>query len=176
MKKMQLGLVSGAMALSLLLGACSSTQSPADVENVSGMSPDQAQTAGLGGRYQFYGQNDGMASKLGLKINTIYFAFDSSQVPANYNHLLQVNAQYLKNHPNARIRLEGNTDPRGSREYNVGLGMRRAKQVAQRFYALGVSRDQVVTVSYGEERPALLGDSEQAYRVDRRVDIVYEVK
>jgi peptidoglycan-associated lipoprotein len=76
-------------------------------------------------------------------------------------------------YPTARLRLEGNTDERGSREYNIGLGERRAQTVRRALMAQGVDDGQVTTVSYGEERPAVPGDDEAAYAQNRRVEFVY---
>jgi peptidoglycan-associated lipoprotein len=75
--------------------------------------------------------------------------------------------------PRRRIRLEGHTDERGSREYNIGLGERRALSVRRYLLLQGVSSDQLTTVSYGEERPAVLGSNEQAWAQNRRVELVY---
>ncbi|MBB70958.1 MAG: peptidoglycan-associated lipoprotein [Legionellales bacterium] len=178
MKTIKLFAATVITASALGLAACSSTSDkPADLEVVNASQAaggSNVQTAGLGADGQF-NSNDPMAAKLGLSRNTIYFGFDSSNVANEYRDVVQANAQYLRAHPNARVRLEGNTDPRGSREYNVGLGNRRSQQVADSLLALGIPAEQLVTVSYGQERPALLGNTEEAYRADRRVDIVYEV-
>ncbi len=72
-----------------------------------------------------------------------------------------------------RVRLEGNTDERGSREYNIGLGERRAQAVRRALMLQGVADAQITTVSYGEERPAVTGHTEEAWSRNRRVDIVY---
>ena len=86
---------------------------------------------------------------------------------------MSANAAYLVKYPTARLRLEGNTDERGSREYNIGLGERRAQTVRRALMAQGVADGQVTTVSYGEERPAVPGDDEAAYAQNRRVEFVY---
>jgi len=78
------------------------------------------------------------------------------------------------NHANGRIRLEGYTDQRGSREYNVALGWRRAKSVEKRMQRLGVQPEQLVVMSYGKERPVASGSSENAWQKNRRVHLVYE--
>lgn len=107
-------------------------------------------------------------------LQTIYFPYDNSVVNPKYTTLIEEDVSYLKNHPNARIRLEGNTDQRGSREYNIGLGWRRANHVAERFQLLGVNKDQVITVSYGKEKPVSLGHTPKDYALNRRVDIIFE--
>lgn len=105
-----------------------------------------------------------------------YFDFAITDVHKEYIASIKAQAQYLRSHHRARIRLEGNTDVRGSREYNVGLGERRALAIAQLLQVYGALKSQMVVVSYGEERPVALGHSEDAYRLNRRVDLVYEVK
>ncbi|MBY0543920.1 MAG: OmpA family protein [Gammaproteobacteria bacterium] len=170
---MKLANISKVMALSamaLLLAACSSNKNQAPEGAYAG-----AQTAGLGNNEPFVSA-DYMAKTLGVNKNTVYFDYDKTFVKSDYGYLIQANANYLKSHPSAKVRLEGNTDPTGSREYNIGLGQRRADQVAQQLELQGVSSQQLITVSYGQERPAILGDSQQAYQADRRVDIVYMSK
>ena len=83
-------------------------------------------------------------------------------------------AGYLVSHPNAKIRLEGNADDRGSREYNVALGWRRAQAIAHILKQQGVSVGQMELVSYGKEHPAVVGETEEARSLNRRVELVYE--
>lgn len=111
-----------------------------------------------------------------LSKREIYFKFDSSDIESKYKDILDAHAKYLTNHPNAHVRLEGNTDPRGTREYNLALGERRAKSVAQYLELQGVSSDQITTISFGEERLAVQGNNPQAWAKDRRVHIVYSNK
>lgn len=108
-----------------------------------------------------------------LQNRLVYFDFDSSQILPEYQELLDQHARYLVDHPNAKIRLEGHTDEQGSREYNIGLGERRAQAVKQALMLKGVSASQIITVSYGEERPAVLGSDEEAQALNRRVELVY---
>ena len=108
-----------------------------------------------------------------LSKKVVYFDFDSSNVHDSDRAIIQAHADYLAQHPNIKVTLEGNTDERGSREYNIGLGERRAKAVAEMMKLMGVSADQISTVSYGEERPAALGHDEAAWHLNRRVEIVY---
>jgi peptidoglycan-associated lipoprotein len=103
----------------------------------------------------------------------VYFEFDRSEVLPEYRELLDRHGQYLVDNPGARVRLEGHTDERGSREYNIGLGERRAQSVRQLLLLQGVSADQLSTVSYGEERPAVLGSDDEAWALNRRVELVY---
>jgi peptidoglycan-associated lipoprotein len=108
-----------------------------------------------------------------LQNRTIYFDFDSSEIKPEYNAVIAAHARYLVANTSVRVRLEGNTDERGSREYNIGLGERRAQAVRQALMLQGVPDAQITTVSYGEERPAVTGHTEAAWAKDRRVDIVY---
>ncbi|HEX5419262.1 MAG TPA: peptidoglycan-associated lipoprotein Pal [Gammaproteobacteria bacterium] len=104
----------------------------------------------------------------------VYFDFDTSEIRPEFNAVLTAHAKFLASHPNTRVRLEGHTDERGSREYNIGLGERRAQAVRQVLLLQGAAADQLSTVSYGEERPAATGHDEAAYRMNRRVEIVYQ--
>ena len=108
-----------------------------------------------------------------LQNRAIYFDFDSSDVKAEYEGLIAAHAHYLAANTSTRVRLEGNTDERGSREYNIGLGERRAQAVRRALMLQGVADSQIATVSYGEERPAVTGHTEEAWSHNRRVDIVY---
>lgn len=108
-----------------------------------------------------------------LAIRTIYFDFDKSDIRQEFLDVLTAHAEYLVAHPEARVRLEGHTDERGSREYNIALGDRRAQAVRRILLFQGVANDQVEIVSYGEERPAAYGQTEEAYAQNRRVEIIY---
>jgi peptidoglycan-associated lipoprotein len=105
--------------------------------------------------------------------NVVYFDYDSSEIASQYLSVVAAHAAYLVKYPAARVRLEGNTDERGSREYNIGLGERRAQVVRKALLAQGVADAQITTVSYGEERPAVPGHDEAAYAQNRRVEFVY---
>lgn len=108
-----------------------------------------------------------------LAQRVVYFDFDKSDVKPEFMAVIQAHAQYLADNPNARVTLEGHTDERGSREYNIALGNRRAQAVRRMLMFHGVADRQVATVSYGEEKPAASGQSEQAWARNRRVEIVY---
>lgn len=105
--------------------------------------------------------------------NVVYFDYDRAEVLPDGMPILQRYADFLVKNPDARVRLEGHTDERGTREYNVGLGERRSQSVAQILRARGVSGDQLEIISYGKERPAQLGSNEAAWAKNRRVEIVY---
>jgi len=103
----------------------------------------------------------------------LYFDFDQSDIRAEFSDMLAAHGRYLANNPEARVRLEGHGDERGSREYNIGLGERRAQAVRRVLLLQGAATDQLTTVSYGEERPAVTGSDEEAWGMNRRVELVY---
>jgi peptidoglycan-associated lipoprotein len=103
----------------------------------------------------------------------IYFDFDKSDIRPEFAGIITANAQYLTAHPNTKLKLEGNTDERGTREYNIGLGERRAQAVRRAMMLQGVPENQLTTVSFGAERPAAEGDDEAAWAKNRRVELVY---
>ena len=108
-----------------------------------------------------------------LARKTVYFDFDKSEIKPEYAGLIAAHARNLSAHANLRMRLEGNTDERGTREYNIGLGERRAQAVKRALMLQGVAESQLTTVSYGAERPAVQGDDEAAWAQNRRVELVY---
>ena len=142
----------------------------------------QAQTYGLGQSASMGSSQaaNGMARNVNRMVapsdQTYYFAFDSNAVDPQYYAYVRLQADYLVAHPGARVRLQGNTDNRGSREYNIGLGWRRDQSVEQIMRQEGVPSSQIVMVSYGKEKPAVWGDSEAAWALNRRVNLVYEEK
>jgi len=104
---------------------------------------------------------------------SIYFAFDDFSVDAKYQPLIQAHGKYIGAHDVAQIRVEGNTDERGSREYNLSLGDKRAQIVAKQLVLMGAKESQIEAVSYGEERPKAEGHDEAAWAENRRADIRY---
>ncbi len=103
----------------------------------------------------------------------VYFDFDSSEIRGEGTDIVAAHAKYLAGNTGMKVRLEGHTDERGSREYNIGLGERRAQAVRRALLLQGAAESQVSTVSYGEERPAAAGSDEAAWAKNRRVEIVY---
>ena len=108
-----------------------------------------------------------------LSKRVVYFDFDKSDIRADSQTVVAAHAVFLAKNPSQKVRLEGHADERGSREYNIGLGERRAQAVRRALLLQGVAEVQLSTVSYGEERPAVAGSDEQAYALNRRVEIVY---
>lgn len=107
------------------------------------------------------------------RYNTVYFGFDKYNVEGEYEQILDAHAQYLNATPASKVVVEGNTDERGTPEYNIALGQRRADAVKNFLSAKGVQAGQVSTVSYGEEKPADPGHNEAAYSKNRRAALVY---
>lgn len=103
----------------------------------------------------------------------VYFDFDSADLSDEAQRIIRAHADYLVNNPGVRVRLEGHTDERGTREYNIALGERRAKSVERAMLLRGVSRSQLQVISYGEENPVDLGSNESAWAKNRRVVISY---
>jgi len=134
-----------------------------------------ASTSGraLGGDAAAQGAN-GMAGATGaLAKRIIYFDFDKSEIKPEFAEIVTAHARNLTSHPNLHVKLEGNTDERGTREYNIGLGERRAQAVRRALMLQGVAESQLTTVSFGAERPAVEGDDEAAWAQNRRVELVY---
>ena len=104
--------------------------------------------------------------------NLLHFPFDSSDIDADGQAVVEQWAAYLNANPNAKVRLEGHCDERGTREYNVGLGERRGNAVLQALTARGVSERQLSVTSFGEERPVAMGHDEASWAQNRRVEIV----
>lgn len=108
-----------------------------------------------------------------LQERTIYFEYDKSEIQEQYRDIVDAHASYLSEHPDVSVTLEGHADERGSREYNLALGERRAIAVQRQLTLLGVQASQIRTVSYGEERPVAPGHDESSWSKNRRVEIIY---
>lgn len=158
-----------ATAALLSLAACASdTQRPADDAGASASTAPAttpAPTTSAGAV-----ESQAMAAMPNVRV--IYFALDSSDINSDGRSLVEGWAAYLAANPNARVRLEGHCDERGTREYNVGLGERRGNAVMQALTSRGVSARQISVTSYGEERPVAMGHDESAWQQNRRVEIV----
>lgn len=164
---LKLGLISASL---LLLASCSKAPGAAD-----GMSADGLSAHGLGQFGQFAGQEPGESYTTQAPHNQRYlFSYDDSNLKPKYKPSLMAQADYLSSHPGARVLLAGHTDERGSREYNIALGERRANTVAELLQMAGVSRQQMRVVSYGKERPANFGHDESDHLQNRRVELTYE--
>lgn len=103
----------------------------------------------------------------------VYFDYDRAEIKSEFVPVIAAHAKFLNGNASRKVRLEGHSDERGSREYNIGLGERRAQTVRRALMLQGVTDSQITTVSYGEERPAVAGSDETAYSRNRRVELVY---
>jgi peptidoglycan-associated lipoprotein len=168
------------MASFLALGACASKKPRPGEAGTGGAAVGSTgtQTSGLGGESGTTLGGSGSSGALGPQgelgsQRVIYFDFDSSEIRAEYVDVIAAHGRFLAGNASIRVRLEGHSDERGTREYNIGLAERRAQVVKRALALQGVQESQVATVSYGEERPAAAGSDETAYSKNRRVEIVY---
>ncbi|MEE9332511.1 MAG: peptidoglycan-associated lipoprotein Pal [Granulosicoccaceae bacterium] len=106
----------------------------------------------------------------------IYFDYDKSEIRAEYLDVVAQHGRFLAQNPEGRVRLEGHTDERGAREYNIALGENRSKAIGRMLQLQGVSSAQTRSVSYGEELPVDEGHNNEAWAKNRRVNIIYEVE
>ena len=168
-----------AMALSLVLAGCGSDvklDQPAEGSSTAaGAGGAQGQGAGQSSVTQV--QADASAADKAGPVGVakvIYFDYDSYTVKPDYQSVVDQHARFLQSRPNARLVLEGNTDQRGSREYNLALGQKRAEAVRRALTLVGASDNQIEAVSFGKEKPAVEGTSEEAYAKNRRVEFRYQ--
>lgn len=134
-----------------------------------------AESMGLEGSGGMLGESlNDPASILAKRI--IYFDFDRSEIKEEFRNIIKAHATYLANNPSASVVLEGHADERGSREYNIGLGERRANAVRKFLSLQGASSSQLEAVSFGEERPVAFGHDESSWQLNRRVELVYQGK
>jgi len=152
----------------------SAEQQQSSSENGAGANSEGAAGGANASGGPFGNQNSIAGPQAGmLAKRTIYFDFDSAVIKGDGTDIVSAHARYLSDHTDARVRLEGNTDERGSPEYNIGLGMRRAQAVRQALLLQGASAAQITVVSYGAEHPVDPAHNEDAWAKNRRVDIVY---
>lgn len=118
------------------------------------------------------GQPMAPAIDLQSALQKVYFNFDSSDLSEESRSALSKNAEYLSKEPSVKVRIEGNCDERGSDEYNMALGERRAKSAKDYLVNLGIASERLATISYGEEKPADPGHDEEAWAKNRRADFV----
>lgn len=132
------------------------------------------QTTGQGTPRPPTGMEDDLRSNPKLAKRSVYFDYDSNAVKDEYRGLVQDHSRYMTTaKKDSRIRIEGNADERGSREYNLALGQRRAEAVKRVMTVLGVSDGRIETISFGEEKPKSNGHDEASWAENRRADIRY---
>lgn len=161
---------------------CSSVDSMSDSAEDTGSEssagsvvPDDGNASTYGVESVAIAADGGPMSDTGLLLDnrTIYFDSDAVQISPESLEILEQHGEFLSLHPQSTLRIEGHADERGSREYNLGLGERRAQAVRSVLLVQGASAGQLTTVSYGEERPAVFGSDESAWVMNRRVELVY---
>jgi peptidoglycan-associated lipoprotein len=161
------------VATSLAVAGCGGNKPKPEAPVDTSASNSDASSAGAGAEASEEGAEapgplEGMLAK-----RVIYFDFDSSEIRGEGTDIVAAHAKHLARTTAQKVRLEGHTDERGSREYNIGLGERRAQAVRRALLLQGAGETQLSTVSYGEERPAAAGSDEAAWQRNRRVEIVY---
>ena len=170
------------MSLTGLLFGCSTDKVKEDESAaVEDLSSQQASADADDTNAQAYGADDSSTSGFSqlddpqspLSVRVIYFEYDSSEVRSEYRSAIEAHSAYLSQNGDTTVTLEGHADERGSREYNLALGERRAQSIKQQMLLLGASSSQIRLVSYGEERPDVDGHDETSWQQNRRVEILY---
>jgi peptidoglycan-associated lipoprotein len=164
------------------LVACSSTptdeQAPAAVEDRSGAQGKPEPSSGPIAKVDVTGRGisgPDPAVKTGvLAQRSIFYDLDQYDVKDQYRQLVEAHARYLRDNPGRKMLIQGNTDERGGREYNISLGQKRSEGVKRMMLLLGAKEDQIESVSLGEEKPRAEGHDEQAWAQNRRSDILYQ--
>lgn len=171
-------MITGLLGIFLLgLSACSSNPAGSNGKGAQLVDGTGSYSSGIGNRGGFNGQNTNRNTKLLAPYNQVYhFQFDSSSLEQADIASIQAQAVYLKSHASARVLLAGYTDQRGSPEYNMALGERRALSVREMLLVDGVKSSQVKFISYGEAYPIDPAHTESAYAKNRRVELTYEAK
>lgn len=173
------------LSVTVLLGACAGTPAEKKYDSMSGMSPSTAsaspnysaaadaaaRAAAARNAAAAAPQNDSGFGPVAER--TVYFGFDQSSVSSGDADLLTRHARYLSGVPNTRVRVEGHTDERGSTEYNLALGQRRADAVRRALSTLGVRESMIESVSWGEQKPVMQGRGEDSWARNRRAELIY---
>jgi peptidoglycan-associated lipoprotein len=162
------------LSSALLLAACSSTKLDVPIEDRVGTpstSTDSSRSVGT----VTAGQTDPLIDPKGvLAKRSVYFDYDSYVVKPEAQPIVEAHAKYLTSHKDRKIVIQGNTDERGGREYNLALGQKRAEAVRKSMSLLGVSDAQIEAVSFGKEKPKATGSDEASWAENRRADLVYQ--
>jgi len=145
----------------VMLAACSSPPPPPPPPGP----PGPPGGAGIGSQSIVPGSQQDLEASAG---DRVFFAFDRSDITPESQQILSRQADWLRRYPNVTVTIEGHCDERGTREYNLALGNRRANAVKSALVALGIPANRVQTISYGKERPAVVGDNEAAWAQNRR--------
>lgn len=158
------------VGLSAALAACGSSVKLD--EDAAGADTTGGSASGVGtdtsGQYDPFNPQSPLAQQ-----RSVFFDFDSYTVNEQYRPVVEMHANFLSGHPQQQVVIEGNTDERGSSEYNLALGQRRSEAVRRTLLLLGVRDDQVEAISFGKERPAATGGTEADHAQNRRADFAY---
>lgn len=160
----------------VLLSACSGQETKDDDASASGDGAGDGSSVTTSGANRL-GEINGIAIDQDGSpdfVRTIYFEYDSSEVRSEFIPLISAHGELLASDRNRKVVLEGHADERGSREYNIALGERRAISVRRLLLSSGANNSQIRVLSYGEERPAVIGHNESAWNKNRRVEVRYE--
>jgi peptidoglycan-associated lipoprotein len=156
-----------ALAVSLL-AACSSTpDNNSDLATVDATGSSGVPKLSASALAKLHDPNSPLSKR------SVFFDYDQYDVKGEYKNQLQAHAKFIASEPNARVLIQGNTDDRGSREYNLALGQRRADAVKKQLVLMGAPESQIESVSLGKEKPKALGDNEAAWAENRRADMLY---
>jgi peptidoglycan-associated lipoprotein len=165
-----------ALMMAIALASCASSDTE-DMSDSSDMGMESSSSSSSSATSNAADMGDGLTARErqqrddALAMTVFYFEFDRSDLSAEARAALVHHANYLKSNPSARYRLEGHADERGTREYNLALGERRAQAVERYLQVQGVSSNQLETISYGEENPVDTRTTEAAHALNRRVEV-----
>lgn len=164
--------ISIALSVAALVAGCSSGVKLDENANANNGANNSGATSGVAGVDLTGSQIDADGGPKGVG-RVVYFDFDSFVVKPDAQGLVDANARFVKADASRKVTVEGHTDDRGGREYNLALGQKRAEAVRRSLTLLGVSDSQIEAVSFGEEKPASTGNNEAAYSQNRRAEISY---
>ena len=167
----QLSVVLLAGIFGLMVGCSSASKKEDAAAQDKSASADATSGANVGDSGQATEMGSSQADALAKRV--LYFEFDSSDISTEAREVIAAHAQNLSQNGNLQLVLEGHADERGTREYNVALGERRANAVKQLLVVQGVQASQIQVISFGEERPAAIGHDESAWGLNRRVELLY---
>ena len=150
-----------------LLAACSSTPENSDLASVDATGTSGVPKLSAAAMAKLRDPNSPLSKR------SVFFDYDQYDVKGEYKNQLQAHAKFIASEPNARVLVQGNTDDRGSREYNLALGQRRDDAIKKQLVLMGAPESQIESVSLGKEKPKALGDNEAAWAENRRGDMLY---
>lgn len=174
---MELNKLFAVSLLALAITGCASSGGTTDEAATTETSVEESQTQGVPGAEGIdvvTEEQSAMAANPLLEQTIVYFGYDRSEIRPEFKDVLNAHAEYLVANPQARVVLEGHCDERGTVEYNLALGERRADTVKRYLVVQGVNPSQLESVSFGEERPAEVGATESAWSKNRRTEIKYQ--